>query len=576
MHPTPETAQPSAPRWLYLMPLLLALGLLAGGHLVTAPIAPAPTPTPAAVATSTLAPLIAAPPTFAVPPSPTPTSAPLVLAVEPTLLQRHAAALQAVSAEAPRLVWAIGRREGAAGALHALRTDEVPGEAIVLRSEPYLVVTNPRTPLDEADAGALLALVDQGTYVASSAPGEVSLLHELLGLETPTDLAELPDWSAVVAYVATRPGAWALVPWDAVTFRVATAAWQGVRYDPRAPEGYGLQRRVTLEAPAPLPLAELEALRGALRYSSEPAVELAAVGDVMLGRLVGERMAQFGWRYPFEGEGLQPLLAGADVALGNLECALSERGRAQPKTYTFRAPPSAVEALTYAGFDVMTLANNHTGDFGHDALRDTLETLIQAGIQPVGAGENLEAALRPVLLEANGLRLAILGFNEIGPRSFDATDTRPGSTYLDEETAVNAVRAAAREADLVIVTCHWGVEYANLASERQRRLAARLEETGAALVIGHHPHVVQGVRYGKTSLALYSLGNAVFDMGIPGTSEGVALRCLLDASGVKTFELVPFVIRASQPQVLEGDASRAVAERIARYTAQQGGYPAER
>jgi poly-gamma-glutamate synthesis protein (capsule biosynthesis protein) len=400
-------------------------------------------------------------------------------------------------------------------------------------------------------------------------------VRAILGLDAlGANTLYLEDWAAAKEYVATHPGAWAILPWEVVDARVQAMPVDGAWPDPRRPWSNPLMRRLWLVEEAPLPSGVADALAEALRYVAAPTAELVAVGDIMLARLVGERISWWGARYPFEGEGIQPLLSNADIALGNLECAISERGERQDKGYTFRASPVITQGLTYAGFDVLSLANNHSGDFGDIALTDTLNTLADIGIATVGAGETITAAHHLRVVESNGLRVGFLAYNEIGPSWFAASETSPGSALIDLERMRAAVADARQEADVVVVSCHWGIEYTPYPTAYQREVAQALAEAGADLVIGHHPHVMQGLGYYPDTLVAFSLGNFIFDQGLSEqTEEGLILRALLDASGVKTVEWLRHAVTRSQPALVSPEQSLPMLERIFRVTREQGLLP---
>ncbi|MEX0781299.1 MAG: CapA family protein [Dehalococcoidia bacterium] len=272
---------------------------------------------------------------------------------------------------------------------------------------------------------------------------------------------------------------------------------------------------------------------------------LVAVGDMMLARSVGQRVLSDGPEVVF-GEAVAAILREADLAIGNLECAVSERGEPQPKGYTFRAPPAAVEALELAGFDMVSLANNHALDYGPDALHDTVMHLEDRGIRAVGAGPDLPAASAATILERGGLRIAFVGLVDVPPEgpgfSRDTWEAGPdswGVAWADEETVRAAVAAAAESADIVVALLHFGFEYHTTPSAAQRTLAHTAIDAGASLVIGTHPHVLQEVEEYGGGLIAYSLGNFVFD-GFDGTANDSAiLRVTLEADAVLAWELVP-------------------------------------
>lgn len=542
-----------------------------------APLAtPSPPPASATGAPFIVTARLAPAPSLLIPaeaPSPTPTPEPPCVALPPDLgAPRLQAAYEALTGRQDVRL-AIGARDCTARAVWALLP---PEGALLLRQEPYVAATHVLSPTAQTSRIQLLNWASGATPGPTLAMGDDgAALRALLGLEVlgPNAL-RLENWQAAKEYVATHPGAWALLPWESVDFRVQVASVDGAWPDPRRPWANPLMRRLWLLREEPLPSGVTEALAEALRYRPTPTVELVAVGDVMLARLVGERIALWGTRYPFEGEGIQPLLSGADLAFGNLECAISERGERQDKGYTFRASPAVTDGLTYAGFDVLSLANNHTGDFGHVALTDTLAILEEVGIAAVGAGETITEARRLQVVEANGLRVGFLAYNEIGPSWFAATETRPGSAFMDLEAIRADVAAARREADVVVASCHWGIEYTPYPTAYQREVAQALAEAGADLVLGHHPHVVQGLGYYPETLVAFSLGNFIFDQGLSEqTEEGLILRALLDPGGVKTVQWLRHAVTRSQPALVPPEQALPMLERILRVTREQGLLP---
>jgi poly-gamma-glutamate synthesis protein (capsule biosynthesis protein) len=277
-------------------------------------------------------------------------------------------------------------------------------------------------------------------------------------------------------------------------------------------------------------------------------VTIVAVGDMMLGRSIGERILSEGASVVFDAA-IAGTLGRADLTLGNLECAISERGEPEPKGYTFRAPPSAVEVLALGGFDVVSLANNHARDFGAEALADTAGNVGQEGIAAVGAGRSLEAASGAAIFERGGLRIAVVGLVDVpgegagfSRRTWEAGPDSWGVAWADVETVTTAVAAAAGEADVVIAMLHFGNEYEATPSASQRALARAAIDAGARLVVGSHPHVVQEVEEYGGGLIAYSLGNFVFDGFEGAANESAILRVTLGMDGIEGWELVPVEI----------------------------------
>ena len=208
-----------------------------------------------------------------------------------------------------------------------------------------------------------------------------------------------------------------------------------------------------------------------------------------------------------------PLLGSADLALVNVEMAISDRGVAVPgKQFTFRAPPVAAEIIGDAGIDVATLANNHARDFGADALLDTVELLEAQGVATVGAGATSTDAFTPAILTVGPperpISVAVLGANLVMPSGFAATSNRAGvANGNDRDRVLANVRVAAEANDVVIVTLHWGIECDTCPQPTHERFAEQLLEAGATAVIGHHPHVLQPVVFEDGKVVAFSLGN---------------------------------------------------------------------
>ena len=284
-------------------------------------------------------------------------------------------------------------------------------------------------------------------------------------------------------------------------------------------------------------------------------VTVALVGDTMLGRGVGQALA----RTPPEGlvaPEVRAVLGEADLVVLNLECCISERGRpwdAPGKAFLFRAPPRAVELLVLLGADCVTLANNHALDYGVDALADTLDLLAGAGIATVGAGPDLERARRPATLVAGGLRVPVLGVTD-HPPDFAAGPDRPGVAFADLGRRLPdwlAQGVAAADAEVVLVTPHWGPNMTSEPVGHVRRAAAALLEAGATLVAGHSAHVPHGV----AGRVLYDLGDFLDDYRVdPRLRNDLGLLFLvtLDGQGPVRLEALPLKLEFCHTRLATG------------------------
>jgi Bacterial capsule synthesis protein PGA_cap len=263
-------------------------------------------------------------------------------------------------------------------------------------------------------------------------------------------------------------------------------------------------------------------------------VTLAAVGDITFGEQVGPTLDQVGGRYPWTS--VAPFLRAADVTTGNLETAVSRRGNPAVKRYTFRGAPWMLRPVhSFAGFDVLTLANNHAVDFGRGALLDTVHAVRTAGMQPIGAGANAWRARRPAIVTSGGLRIAFLGYSDVNPPGFSATPDAPGTARADPAEIAADVHAALRRADVAVCFFHWGVELHALPDSRQQELAAACLRAGASLVLGAHPHVFGPiVRPSRHTLVAWTLGNFVFPSASQTARTGI-LQIRLGADGVEGY-----------------------------------------
>ena len=298
--------------------------------------------------------------------------------------------------------------------------------------------------------------------------------------------------------------------------------------------------------------------------ATEPATHtMLFAGDIMLSRLIGKEITQ-------KKDPLYPFLLiastthAADLAFANLESPISTRGTKQGSEYSFRADPATAAGLTYAGFDVLNMANNHVWDYGRDAALDTMALLRDAGISYIGFGRNYDEANAPVIKQVGDTKVAFLGYTQFYSPVLWA-DERLGLSSLLPDKIVEEIQElkSSGKADLVVISFHWGEEYKTTANEYQRELAHQLIDAGADLIIGHHPHVVQEVEKYDTAdfpgnpahegWIAYSLGNFIFDQNFsPDTRQGLMLRVIMQGSRIVSVEPVKIEFtKTYQPYVPE-------------------------
>lgn len=268
-----------------------------------------------------------------------------------------------------------------------------------------------------------------------------------------------------------------------------------------------------------------------MAHGSSGDASLIFVGDIMVAETPGELIAR--GEDPFQP--FSALLSSHDVRIGNLECVVATTGTAEEKPYTFRADPRTLPVLK-RHFDAVSLANNHSGDFGKAAFAEQLALMDKAGLTYFGGGRDATAAHAPWIVERNGVRIALLGYVEFKPRSFEADASRPGVAWSGEDDDVIEDIIAARRvhrADIVIPFMHWGWEDEPDPSPRLRAFARRMIDAGADLVVGGHPHVTQGAEYYRGKPIIYSLGNFLFNgFDTPATTTGWVLSARVDRTGV--------------------------------------------
>jgi poly-gamma-glutamate synthesis protein (capsule biosynthesis protein) len=283
----------------------------------------------------------------------------------------------------------------------------------------------------------------------------------------------------------------------------------------------------------------------AARVTVRP-LTLASVGDINLAPAPLGSIAGGNVEAPWRSVG--PVLEAADLAFGNLECAISTGGSPFQKQFRFRGSPTALRAATrLAGFDVFNLANNHSGDYGQGALLDTIRNVGKAGASAVGAGASSTSAYRAVVRTKLGLRVAFVAFNEILPPEFRATGSRPGTAWSTPEAVRASVKRAAGQADVVVAAFHWGDELHTQPSGRQVELAKVALAAGATAVVGAHPHVLQPVVRSGGRVVAYSLGNFVFPSHSAGTTRTGILELRLGAGRVLSHRFRPATIRGATP-----------------------------
>jgi len=236
-----------------------------------------------------------------------------------------------------------------------------------------------------------------------------------------------------------------------------------------------------------------------------------AVGDIMLSGSAAPVYLEKGYDHPFQDKGLARIVASADIAFGNLEYPITRKGsRFKDKKYVFRGPPESLGAIRKAGFNLLSLANNHIMDYGEKGLIDTITQCRKQKFAFAGAGEDLTSASGYAVVEKHGVRYGLLAYSFTFPDAYWATDSRPGTAHPDWARLESDISAARQEVDILIVSCHWGEELKSDPKKYQVDFAHHAVRSGADLVLGHHPHVPQAIEVYRGKPVFYSLGNYAF------------------------------------------------------------------
>lgn len=286
-------------------------------------------------------------------------------------------------------------------------------------------------------------------------------------------------------------------------------------------------------------------------------ITLIFVGDIMFDRGVEymvEKYGQSDFKFPFLK--IADYLKGADILVGNLEGPISDKGQKVGSIYSFRSNPKAVEGLNFAGFDIVSMSNNHVFDYGREAMEDAFQRLKKAGIDYVGGGFNETEAYSPRIKDIRDTKIAFLSYTNLGSEYWRAQGDKSGISWLEKERMEKEIKDAKSKADIIVVSLHYGEEYFSEPNDLQVSISRAAIDAGADLVVGHHPHVVQRIEkykpsseesllLGKEGFIAYSLGNFVFDQAFSEeTMTGLLLK--VSISHGKITGLFPINVKINQ------------------------------
>ena len=270
-------------------------------------------------------------------------------------------------------------------------------------------------------------------------------------------------------------------------------------------------------------------------------------GDVLLDRGVRRVAERKGISYLFEE--VSPIFREADAVVVNLECPLTDTISPVNKKYIFRADARWAKDLKAVGITHAAMANNHTNDQGRHGLQATAQHLTEAGIPPLGYGKNFKEQMSPVLIEKDGISVALFNATTLTIENWCRIDDKPGIAQPTEEELLDGIGDFQhRHPDThIVVVLHWGVEFQPYPSIRQRALAHKLSEAGVAAVIGHHPHILQPIDTIGKMPVYYSIGNFVFDQNIPKAKESMIARLTFHSNGTMKSDSIAVRIEGGRP-----------------------------
>lgn len=297
-------------------------------------------------------------------------------------------------------------------------------------------------------------------------------------------------------------------------------------------------------------------------------VHLVAVGDILLSRDVEKKMIKEGLSYPYKQ--VEKCFLKKDIVLGNLENPIYEGNNAVCKNSNliFKAKNANAAKLKEVGFTILNLANNHTMDYKEAGLVNTMQVLHNNGISYIGAGVNDNEAKKPLVIQTKGYKIGFLGYSMFSAQR---------SIYNKDKAAIcrvkdninSEIKKAKSECDFLVVTVHWGNEFDFFPSDKQKKLAHEMIDSGADLLLGHHPHVLQGIEQYKDKYIFYSLGNFVFDKQIQkGTDESIILDLTIKNKHIKKITLIPIKIIDCQPTLATGDVASYILQRLQKYSSE--------
>lgn len=292
---------------------------------------------------------------------------------------------------------------------------------------------------------------------------------------------------------------------------------------------------------------------------------ISLAGDVCLDGALKNHIGKHGANYPWSK--VCGYFTEDDLTIINLETSVTTGGKKWPdKQFNFRSNPNSIEGMANSGVEVATLANNHVLDYGYQGLLDTLKNLDKYNIKYTGAGKNKKEAIKGIIVEEKGVKVGILAFSRVIPDAkWYATKNRAGlvsgyDPYVNEMT--KKIAEMKKEVDILVLSIHWGVERSTIPRKQEINLAKKVIDNGADIVMGHHPHVLQGIQVYKGKPIFYSFGNFVFNSGSKAGTNTMIGQVKIENKKIQGINIIPCKIINSRPIPLEGKERLAAINNI--------------
>ena len=376
---------------------------------------------------------------------------------------------------------------------------------------------------------------------------------------------DFPTVDDMAEYFRTERGALSLMPFDQLDFRFRALNIDDINVMRPGDAKWPLRAWLQATPKHTIDTATLDALKAAVTPTLPAPVSMTWAGDIIIARQVQRRINETGdWAAPFRD--IHPSLTWADITISNLETSLSDSFETilDPTTFTFKTDTPAIEGLQLAGIDVLSRANNHSFNYGEIGMNDTTAVLDAAGIRHFGMGNDLDEARRAVVVEQHGVTYAFLGYNGISDDWDAAGPGYPGTAPLVDWMVVEDIKREVAAGHIVIPFFHWGTEYTYDPTEEQRYFSQIAIDTGAAVVMGSHPHWVQAVETYKDRPIFYSLGNFVFDQEWSlETKQGMIAHLWMQGDKPLKIDIVPVMIEDyHRPRVMNLDEQFQLLEHV--------------